>query len=54
MNNSFLPSGTVTSPCLALTARSLESPFCPVLETDRVVETTAEGVTEEGVVGGGA
>ena len=27
--------------------RSLESPFCPVLETDRVVETTAEGVTEE-------
>ena len=43
------------SPRLALTARSLESPFCPVLETDRAVETSAaEGVTEEGVAAGGA
>ena len=52
LNNSFLPKGHTVSPCLALTARSLESPFCPVLETDRAVETSAaEGVTEEGVVG---
>ena len=55
-NNSFCQKGTrCHSRCLALTARSVESPFCPVLETDRAVETSAaEGVTEEGVVGGGA
>lgn len=55
LNNSFLPKGhtvSVTDSRLDC-VRSLESPFCPVLETDRAVETSAaEGVTEEGVVGG--